>query len=623
MLPSFSALSAAWLFLLLIPLVIFYFLKLKRPRFTIPSLVLWRQVMADQRVNAPFQRFKRNILLFLQMLLLCLLVLAAMQPFLRREPSRAERLPVLIDVSASMAALDAPGGTSRLDAAKKRVREMIDNLPPDQDLALISFGKSARRLTGFTNNRRELRLALDALQVEDVTGDLDEALRMAQALTRSVSFDKVLLLSDGNFPPRTNFELPYKIDFQRLAEAAPNYGITAFNARRTAGGKWDVFVQLAASTSAETAGGTVELEMDGQVVGTENVTIPKGAGPRLVFSVESSQPAQLRARLSVPGFDSLVSDNTAWLTLPAARPLAVYCAPTLSAYRHALKSIPGITLFPSETAPAPAGYDLVFTDDVADLALPARTRCTVGLVPEDLQKLITIKSETVAALDWRRESPLLQHVQLNDVVFMDQPTTLPSTTEDAFANLGYEILAQGPRGPLIVERPEGEIQQIALLFHTDRSTLPYRVGFPIFVSNIVQAALKQSGLAEANAARTGVLPPLAVTPSRSYHITGPAGFSRDESSDASGQLTGIPAAVVGDYTITDGTMNRRVGASLLSPAETSLAAAEQIEFADKLSVAATTTAPKTDRSFWWLLAAVGFAILLLEWWWFQRKPGMA
>ena len=45
MLPSFSALSSAWLFTLLIPLVVFYFLKLKRPRHTIPSLVLWRQVL--------------------------------------------------------------------------------------------------------------------------------------------------------------------------------------------------------------------------------------------------------------------------------------------------------------------------------------------------------------------------------------------------------------------------------------------------------------------------------------------------------------------------------------------------------------------------------------------------
>src|SRR5580692_7614644 len=120
MLPAFTSLGSAWLLTLLAPLIAFYFLKLKRPRVAIPSLVLWRQVLNDQRVNSPFQRFKRNLLLFLQILVLLLLVLAAMQPFLRREAERAHRLPVLIDISASMGALDHAHGNSRLEEVKRR-----------------------------------------------------------------------------------------------------------------------------------------------------------------------------------------------------------------------------------------------------------------------------------------------------------------------------------------------------------------------------------------------------------------------------------------------------------------------------------------------------------------------
>ena len=66
---SFVNLYGARFFLALIPLVILYFLKLRRPRVAVPSLVLWASVLNDQRVNSPFQRFRRNLLLLLQVLL--------------------------------------------------------------------------------------------------------------------------------------------------------------------------------------------------------------------------------------------------------------------------------------------------------------------------------------------------------------------------------------------------------------------------------------------------------------------------------------------------------------------------------------------------------------------------
>ncbi|MDB6149259.1 MAG: hypothetical protein JWQ44_707 [Chthoniobacter sp.] len=621
---SFSALSAAWLGLLLIPLVIFYFLKLKRPRLEIPSLVLWRQVLSDQRVNSPFQKFKRNILLLLQILLLTLLVLAAMQPFIRREASRAQRLPILIDVSASMAALDKPGGTSRLAAVKTRVRQMIDGLLPDQEVSLIAFSKTARRLTPFTNNQRDLRAALDAVEVEDLPGDLEEGLRLAQALSRSTAFDQVLLFSDGNFPAKTNFELPFKIDFQRSGSAVSNYGIIACNARRGAAGKWDVFVQFAGSADAESTVGTLELVQDGTVVATEQVPLGKGNSPRLAFTVASESASTLEARLTLPGFDALATDNRAWLSLPAIRSLGVYLAPKLASYRHALDSLEGLQIHPREGEPLPSSFDLVITDNAADFTLPARVRCTIGLVPEDAQKLVTLQNKNSQAIDWRRDAPLLQHVALNDVIFMDQPTNEAGAEDASFANLGYEIVARGPQGPLILSRRDGETQSIHLLFHTDRSTLPYRVGFPIFVSNLVQIAVQQAGFAETTAARTGVLPSLSVAAKETFRVDGPGGLRREERSDDTGRLNGVPAPKAGEYKISGpGAPPQPIGASVLSLTETSLQTVEAIEFNDQLTVAAASTATRSDRSLWWALACAGFIVLLVEWWWFHRAGAIA
>jgi hypothetical protein len=577
MLPTFTALSSAWLFLLTIPLVIFYFLKLRRPRQVIPSLVLWRQVLADQRVNSPFQRFKRNILLLLQLLLLLLLILAAMQPVLRRATSAATRLPVLIDVSASMAALDKPGGQSRLDAAKARVRELIDNLPSDQQVSLIAFAKSARRLTAFTNSKTELREALATLSVEDVPGDLDEALRLAQALGRTDTFDRIWLISDGNFPARTQFELSFKVEFQRVAPGGSNFGLTACNARRDLGGAWEVFVQLAGSTEAESTTGTVELYQNGVKAGDERVTLAKGSAPRLSFHLGSNGDAsEVEVRYVPEGFDSLASDNSAWLKLPAPRPLSAFAPETIPSARHALEAINGLELFPGPNGETQAGYDLVLTDREADLALPARVVATFGLVPEELRPLITIEHENSRAIDWRRDSPTLQHVSFDDVIFSENPRFAPDISEVRLREIGYTVLVEAPHGPLLIEKSDPDQQHVHLLFHPDRSTFVYRVGYPVLVSNLVQIALRRGQLSEVAAPQTGPLTPRV---------------SKD--------------------------------AALLSTTETSLAAVDQIEFAEQLKVTAAPTAPRVDRSLWWPLAVIALAFLALEWWWFNRRPARA
>lgn len=620
--PAFGSVASAWLFALLVPLVVLYFLKLKRPRVEIPSLVLWQQVLSDRRVNSPFQRFRRHLLLLLQILILAILALAAMQPFLRREASRGQRLPILIDVSASMAGRDHERGASRLEEVKSNVRELIGGMLPGQEFCLIAFGKSARRLTAFTNNQRELRDALDALAVEDVPSDLEEALRLAQALSRTAPFEKLLLFSDGNFPARIQFELPFEIDFQKTAPAGSNFGITACNARRAPGGKWQIFVQIAGSENATPTTARLELLQQEKLIAEQDVPLTPGSSPRLVFDLSGEAATNLTVRLKLNGFDALAADDVAWIGLPGARRLTVFVPESLPGFRHACEALEQVAIYPQADAPAPASFDLAISDHEADLALPARVRCTLGLIPADLRQLVHLEAHESAAIDWRRESPLLQHVSLRDVIFMDRPVRSGDAADNAFAQLGYEVIVQGERGPLLLEKRAGESVQFHLLFHTDRSTLPYRVGFPIFVSNLVQTAWQQAGLAEAQATPTGVLPALTIGADRIVRVAGPTGPVRETRSDADGKLTGVAATVAGEYVVTGGDEKARtVGVSLLSAAETALGTVDRIEFNDQLTVNVAATAAKSDRALWWPLAAAGFFLLLLEWWWFHRGTG--
>jgi len=339
--------------------------------------------------------------------------------------------------------------------------------------------------------------------------------------------------------------------------------------------------------------------------------------------VAGDRPSRVQVKLHPDGFDSLESDNVGYLELPALRSLWVYAPPSMQDYRHALNALGGIRLFPEEGGSATGtSYDLVVIDRAEELSLEGQTRLCVGLVPPDLQDLITIEQQGTEVVDWRRDSPLLQHVELKELVILDQPRPRQGVGAKDYENRGYEILAHGTQGPLLLEKREGESLSIYLLFHTDRSTLPYRVGFPILISNLVQLASHRAGLDEARANHTGSLPALALLPDRTYQIRGPGGLSREEKSNAQGTLSGVPAPLVGTYVITQsGAKELRIGASLLDASETTLAGVEEILFNEELSVAASAAPLRTDRALWPTFALLAFCVLLGEWWYFQRRPG--
>src|SRR5580693_518750 len=208
-----------WFVLAGIPvgIIALYFLKLRRRPVRVPSTILWRRSLEDLHVNSLFQRLRRNLLLFLQLLAVALAMLALAGPRMKGSSGQGQRFVLLIDSSASMAATDV--APSRLAKAKTAAKKVVTEMDADDLAMVIRFDDSAQVVSNYTGDRRALLQRIDSIEASQSTTSLREGLQVAAGLANpskqigegvvasSVVTPKLLIYTDGGFPDVEGFSL--------------------------------------------------------------------------------------------------------------------------------------------------------------------------------------------------------------------------------------------------------------------------------------------------------------------------------------------------------------------------------------------------------------------------------
>src|SRR5208282_2521054 len=131
--------GAFWFAAALPVVVVFYLLKRRRVVKLVSSTVLWQKFLADTQANAPFQKLRRNWLLFLQLLLLAAAILALSRPYFAGHTSRAGLRVIILDASASMQSTDEK--PSRFEKARAEALDLVNSLKDqEQMLVLLAAG---------------------------------------------------------------------------------------------------------------------------------------------------------------------------------------------------------------------------------------------------------------------------------------------------------------------------------------------------------------------------------------------------------------------------------------------------------------------------------------------------
>lgn len=648
-------------------LVSLYFLKLKRKRMVIPSTLLWQRAVQDLQVNAPFQKIKNNLLLWIQLLLLIALLLAMARPTQDSLAEPGQRVVIVIDRSGSMNSTDIDGDT-RLDAAKERALKVIDNLDAGgadgggAGAMVVTFAQRAVVVQDFTTDLAKARKAIRDIQPTDQSSHLDAAIATVEPHTRQASGDDMLyvhIFTDGRVTDSGNEKLNLTnadIRYHRIGEVAPfadNLAITALAASRDY--KRPQLVQVFArlnNYSDQQITTNVSFLADNRVLSTQSVTIPAASKEpqppgqpqppgttALTFDMTWLGDALLTLRHDHD--DLIAADNTAQILLAPSRELRVLLVTTGNGYLElACKAAQVenlVQMTPDKyedqdpiklrrggwdaaavtgaSGAAGEGFDVIIFDRYAPKNAPPINSLYFAVVPplEGIGRKDTRPEapENEVVTQWDRTSDILRNVELSDI-----PLRRPGRI---IVPVDGKVLAVGREGPVMAEVTRDGVRHVVVSFDLFESLWPHRISFPVFIKNALdtlglEGASQNAGIAY-RAGDNAVV--LASKPIDELKYTGPATIT----GRAIGTTLAVePFPLAGLYQ-TDAdvpTRYKQLAVNLLDAAESDPRVAEKLTL-DANAKAVESQAVEIRKEIWPWFVWGALGLLLVEWVVYTRR----
>lgn len=163
------------LFLAAVPIIIIlYLLKPKGTDYLISSNLLWKKLLKNEQSRTFFEKFVHNILMYLQILIIALLVVALMSPFIQINGRSGGRKVLLIDTSASMQHVGA-SGKSRLEEAVEQACDYVRTVQNTRFSVVTADATGAKLLAVDIADADSLVRTLQGIECSDSGGNLTQA----------------------------------------------------------------------------------------------------------------------------------------------------------------------------------------------------------------------------------------------------------------------------------------------------------------------------------------------------------------------------------------------------------------------------------------------------------------
>ena len=642
-----------WLLFALVPpaIVALYFLKLRRQPLEVPSTYLWRRTIEDMHVNSLWQRLRQNLLLFLQLLLIGLLMLACLRPSWRSQSAYQDRLIFLLDNSASMSATDVE--PNRLEAAKKKIDDLIEQMDHGDAAMLISFNDSPYVNQPFTTNKGALRKALASVEPTSRTSDVGEALRIAAGLANpgrsgeasdgdAAAADAkpadVFVLSDGGFRSVPEFSWGnLRPIYVPIGEAtAANLAIVAFQSQGNPAkpDQMEAFVEVE-NFSENDQEVELSLSLDDNLLDASKITIAAGKMQGTSFSFNQIESGTLKIELEID--DDLAADNVAYAAINPGRRAKVLMmtdgndAMEMAFGTSSAAKLAEVTMMATadiasddyQKIASEGSHDLIIYDRCSPDELPRCNTLFLASVPPGDRWVQEEEAIGPIIIDVDSSHPLMKYLAFGDVqIARSQPVDGPQ---------GAQILMDSDAGALMMIAPREGFEDAVLGFPimtTDddgsaaaNTTWPRRTSFPLFCKNLLEYLGNSGGASQQLNVLPGAVVPLRFDEAGdTISVTSPIGATTKISRNRNNAYIYTQTSHVGIYDVNldKEKVASRFAVNLMDPIESRIVPQEVFETAwNKIEGEEQFKPSRRDAWRWILFFAL--IVLIAEWYIYNRR----
>lgn len=603
--------------------VVLYVLKLRRRPVAVPFSRIWQSVLRDKEATQLFSQLKRLLSLLLQLVLLGLLVFALGDPRVSANLVEGRNIVVLVDASASMKATDVV--PTRLAAAKREVQALVRGLGGADRMLIAQMDAALTPLSTMSGEISDLERAVAQINATDTRADFGKGLAFALDSLRDLPKPEIIVVSDGALgdvkEQSRGLDLgAVTLSFVPIGRSGKNVAITGFSVRRYPLDKsrYEVMLEIM-NMNSEPSHVELSLLGDGQLSDVTRLSLGPNERVLRFYKDLAGASRTLEAKIApIDGtIDQLPADDHAFALMPERRRARVAVVTPGNTYLEAallLDEYLDVTLLAPEKYPPREAYDVTIFDGVA----PPPSGHTAGLLylnpPEAGSPAPIGKPIEDFGFDvWDKKSPILRWLSPEDIQVARGFTFKPGP--------GDHVVGASEKGPILVEGRRGGDKFVALGFDPRNSDFVLRVGWPLFVLNVINDFVEED-TGYVSSYRTGDVWRIPAPSNAEIAVLeGPSGKSRkvpvkEGRAVYLGEDAGFYKLSVGSETEGNAT---QFAANLADPEESRIAPVKELQIGPKKAAHVEGFRAGVRRELWLYLLAGVIAISLVEWITYHRR----